>query len=111
MTRNHAPNSRSHDQTFQRNSAGFGCQGLEEESEDGNAGDIVEEAREILHAEEHGDGVEPGGCETDGDSAHNGDRDHLFGPVDFFGKMRGAVKAGECPVGVDQTYDESWVVE
>ena len=110
MARNHASHARRHDQTLQRNSPSFGREGLEKESQDRNASDITEEAGEILHAEEHGDGVEPGSDKADRDGTHNGNGNHLLRAMDLFGEMGGAVEAGKCPVGVDQAHDEGWVL-
>ena len=101
MTCNHAPNSGSHDQTFQCNSSSFGAQGLIEEGEDGDASHVAKETLEILHAEEHGDGVEPGRRESYSYRTHDGNGDHFLGAMDFLGEMGGTVEAGECPVGVD----------
>lgn len=77
-----------------------------EESEDGDEGVCSLEVVEIIHAEEEGDGVEPGGDEADGDGAHDGDGDHFLGLVDFLREVGGAVEAGEGVVGVDETDDE-----
>ena len=101
MTRNHAPHSGRHDQTFQSDRPSFGGKGLKEKGEDGNASDVFEEAVEVLHAEKHGDGVEPGGYEADGYGTHDGDGDHFFGAVYFFCEMSGAVEASEGPICVD----------
>ena len=58
------------------------------------------EFSEVVHAEELGDGEEPGGEEADCDGAHDGDGDLAFGTLDFFGEVGGAVEAGEGVVGV-----------
>ena len=81
-------------------------QGLVEELEDGDERGRVEEAVEILHAEEHGDGVEPGRDETDGHRAHDGDGYHLFRAGDLLCHVGCAIQASECPVCVDQADNE-----
>ena len=68
------------------------------------------EFREIVHAEELGDGEEPGGEEADGDGAHDCDGDLAFGAVDFFCEVGGAVEAGEGVVGVYEADYECWGV-
>ena len=106
MTGDHASNSGRHDQTLQGNCTGFDAQGLIEESEDGYTGDVTEEAVKILHAEEHGNGVKPGSHESNRYSAHDGNGNHLLRTMNFFSKMRGAIEASECPIGINQAYDE-----
>ena len=78
-----------------------------EECEDGYEGGGGLEVVEVVHAEEEGDGVEPGGDEADGDGTHDGDGDHFLRAVDFLGEVGGAIEAGEGVVGVDETDDES----
>ena len=55
-----------------------------------------------------GDGEEPGGCEADGDGAHDGDGDLAFGTLDFFREVGGAVEASEGVVGVNEADYECW---
>ena len=72
-----------------------------------NIGGSSSDLREIANnAEEHGNRVEPRGSETDSDSAHDRNWDHLLWPRDFLSHVRRAIKACECPVGVDQSHDE-----
>lgn len=107
MTRNQASNPSGHDQTLQNNSTSFSTQSLIEESKNGHAGGIFKKAIEILHAEEHGNGVEPGGHKANGYGSHDRDGNHFFGAMDFFGEMCGTVEAGKGVVGIDQAHDES----
>lgn len=76
-----------------------------EEFEDGHTRRRVNERLEVAKAEEHGDDVEPRGGETDGHSAHDGDRDGPLGLRDLFSHMRRAVQTGKHPVGVDQAHE------
>ncbi len=101
MARNQTSNTSGHDQAFQNNCSSFGAQSLIEKCEDRNAGDVAEETVEVLHAEEHGDGVEPGGYEADGYGSHDGDWDHFLWPMNFFSEMGGAVEAGKSVICVD----------
>ena len=107
MARNLAPNTGGNDHALEDNSAGFVGKCLEEKLQDRNSGQGVEQAIEVLHAKEHGDGVEPGGDETDCHSAHDGDGNHLFGSGNLFGHVGSAIQAGKSPIGIDQTNDES----
>lgn len=65
-----------------------------------------EQGVQVIEAEEHGDGVEPGGDEADGDGAHDGDGDHFLRAVDLFRQMGCAVETSKGPVGVDQADDK-----
>ena len=82
------------------------AQSLMKELQDGDQGGVVEEGIQVIHAEEHGYGVEPGGPKADDHGLHDGDRDHLLLSVDLFGHMCCAIQTGESPFGVDVTDNE-----
>lgn len=102
MRSDQAPDPRRDENGLEDDGAGFGTQRLVVEGEDGDQGRGAAEVGEIVHTEEEGDGVDPGGDEADGDGAHDCDGDLAFGAADFFGEVGGAVEAGEGVVGVDE---------
>jgi len=106
MTGNHATNSSGNDQRFQHDCPSFHAKGLVVEFEDGNSGEGGEKTVEILHAEEHGHGVEPRSDEADRNGSHDGNRDHLLGPVNLLRHVRCAVEAGKGPIRIDQANDK-----
>ena len=100
MARNQTPHPRSHKHSLQHYRASRTVQGLIQQLQKRHQSRGRLEFREVIHAEELGDGEEPGSEEADGDGAHDGDGDLAFGMVDFFGEVGGAVEAGEGIVGV-----------
>lgn len=77
-----------------------------EQFQDWNTRRRPEDAVEIVDAEKHGDGIEPGSHEADGDGPQDGDGDHLLRARDFLGHVGGAIQAGKGPVRVDQADDK-----
>ena len=106
MTGNHAADTSSNDQRFEHDCARFHAEGLVVELEDRNSSLSAEKTVEVLHAEEHGHGVEPRRHEADRDGAHDGDGDHPLGSVDLLGHVCRTVEAGKSPVRVDQADDK-----
>ncbi len=106
MTGNHAADSGGNDQPFEHDRPGLHAEGLVVELQDGNSGEGGEQTVEVLHAEEHGHGVEPRRHEADGDGSHDGDRDHPLGPMNLLRHVCGTVEAGKGPIRVDQANDK-----
>ncbi len=106
VTCNLAADTGGDDQRFQHDRSGFRLEGLIVKLEDGDQGESGEQTVEVLHAEEHGNGVEPGGREADRHGAHDRDGDHLLWPRHLLGHVGGGVKAGKGPIGIDQSDDE-----
>ncbi len=95
-----------YDQAFQGDRTRFAPQRLVEEGQDRHPRGGFEQFLQVVHAEEHGDGVKPGGHEPDGHRPHDGDGDHPLGARHFLRHVGGAVDAGERPIRVDQSDDK-----
>lgn len=79
-----ASHSSDQEQSLQDNRTGLVVQGLVVKLQNRNLGGRVDEFVQVLQAEEHGNAVEPGGGETNGNRGQDGNRDvplwlrHLF---------------------------------
>ena len=107
MAGGEASHSGGNDESLEHDGTGAVLEGLLEECEHGDASGRGEELVQVSHAEEHGDGVEPGGDEANDNSSHDSERDGSLWARDLLCEMRGAVETGEGPVSVDEADDES----
>ena len=64
------------------------------------------EVVKIVHAEEESNGVEPRRDESNGNGAHDGDRNHFLGAVDFLGEVSRTIETSKGIISVDQANDE-----
>ena len=107
MACNQTPQSCRNGECFEDNGAGSVVKCFVEELKNrnprGRGGDICKIAD---YGEEHGHGKKPARDETNGDGPHDGNWNHPFRAVHFFGEMGGAIEACKTPVGVDETDDE-----
>ncbi len=107
MTRNLASQPCNNNQALQHNGARRMIQRAVEQLQDRHIRRRSRDFRKVTHdAEEHGDAVEPGGREADGDGAKDRDRDHTLRLRDFFRQVRRAVQTREGPIGIDEADDE-----
>lgn len=111
MASNQTAHSSCHNQTLEPNGSSFRTYCLVKEGKDGDTGGSTEKLIQFLDAEEHGEGEKPRCDEADSNGSHDCNWYHLFGMSNLFGHVRGTVEAGEGPVGVYESHNESFTVE
>lgn len=102
--------SSNQEQGLQDNSAGLVVQGLVVKLQNRDLRGRVDELVQVLQTEEHGNAVEPGSGETNGNRGQDGNRDvHLWLRY-LLSHVSGRVQTGEDPVGVDQSNNKRHAV-
>jgi len=108
MACNKTPISGSNDEDFQDNGSSLIRERFVEELENGDTGFWDHDGRKVAHdAEEHADGEEPARHEANRHRSHDGNGNHLLGPMDLFGQMGRTIQASEAPIRVHEANDES----
>ena len=106
MAGNQTSDAGDNDENLEHNGTSLVAKRLVEELQDWYLGQGREELVEVVHAEEHGDGIEPGSHKSDGYRSHDRDGNHLLRAMNLLSHMSGTVKTSKGPIGIDKTDDE-----
>ena len=95
--------SSDQEESLQDDSARLVVQGLVVKLQNRDLGGRVDELVQVLQTQEHGNAVEPGSGETNGNCGQNGNRDVPLWLRHLLSHVSGRVQTGKDPVGVDQS--------